>query len=215
MECIKMKFGNEEAFVSRKREFGSGKTILGRKRELKKTEDVGISWERAQLRGVFLAYKSDSGGSGNINRQILNSFNTSSLRPPRRPDDDDKSDPVEFIKARQKPDAFINTLNGYMNQKGFKPSKVYGGAELSRQDYSRIISSSGKHVRKIHVWRLAIGLRLTLSEADNLLASAGYRMGDSVVDLAFSYAITHNIYNVVIINGWINEIDDSSFFKKN
>ena len=60
-----------------------------------------------------------------------------------------------------------------------KPSVIYTKANMSKQTFSKIRSnmSANYHPRKNQVFKLAIGMKLTIAQTEDLLQSAGYAFG--------------------------------------
>ena len=97
-----------------------------------------------------------------------------------------------------------------------KNSDIYRGAGLSKQRFSKILSNRDPdyHPRKENVIALALGLRLTLAESEDLLQSAGFILSpkDTADMLAkdFLSAGKHDIHE---LNGLIYEATGKAFFK--
>lgn len=95
--------------------------------------------------------------------------------------------------------------------KGIAPL-AYKRAGLSRQAYSRIISSRHSGVDKLTAMRLCIGLKLNMEEATELLKSAGYTFSDSIpLDTIFAFCIRKRMLNINDINGIIAESGQKPF----
>lgn len=84
---------------------------------------------------------------------------------------------------------------------GGRASACYKRAGISRQLYSRLISEPQKGVDRQTVMRLAIGLKLDMPEARELLESAGYTFRpSSYEDMTFAWCIEHGAYNIFDVN---------------
>jgi len=78
---------------------------------------------------------------------------------------------------------------------------AYKRAGVSRQLYSRIVSSNVSTVDKRTVMRFCIGLQLSIDEACLLMKSAGYAFSDTIPeDMVFEYCIKNNIWNLNDVN---------------
>ena len=94
--------------------------------------------------------------------------------------------------------SFPARLLTYVNEKcgGLAPI-AYKRAGVSRQVYSRIVSSDDSFVDKHTAMLFCIGLQLTMNEAELLMKSAGYAFSDTIpYDLVFSYCIQNKIWNI-------------------
>ena len=89
---------------------------------------------------------------------------------------------------------------------------AYKRAGISRQVYSRIISTMFAKVDKLTVMRLCIGLQLTENESNEFLKAAGYAFSDTMpVDLVFSYCIRHGVFNIFDVNRLLEETGQKPF----
>lgn len=112
----------------------------------------------------------------------------------------------EFIKKITEADtrndkyAFSNYLEGLIAKKGKKNYEVYNAAMLDRKYFSKIITGS-IHPSKIKVLCLAVGLELSIEEAEELLLYSGYAFSPiDNVDLVFKYFIENKDYDVIKID---------------
>ena len=89
---------------------------------------------------------------------------------------------------------------------------AYKRAGISRQSYSRIVSSQYARVDKTTAMRLCVGLQLTVGEAESLLRSAGYAFSDSVAeDVVFRHCLEKRILNVFDINTLLERCGQKAF----
>ena len=90
---------------------------------------------------------------------------------------DIKNLPFDAIKEKM---TFHEKLNEYIYRTIFfkrcKESSIYKRCNMDKRTYSKIKNTDtpNYHPRKNNVFSLIIGMRLTLAEAEDLLASAGY-----------------------------------------
>lgn len=89
---------------------------------------------------------------------------------------------------------------------------AYKRAGISRQVYSRIVSSPFANVDKLTAMRFCIGLQLTEKEASAFLKTAGYAFSDAMpVDVVFSYCIRNRIFNIFDVNRLLDEMGQKPF----
>ena len=95
-------------------------------------------------------------------------------------------------------ESFSDHLIRLINERNLTNPEVYNAANITKQHYSKLISGKGGTPKKNTVCALALALRLTLPEAQALLASAGYALNpSSQFDLAVEYFLKSGKYNVV------------------
>lgn len=99
--------------------------------------------------------------------------------------------------------AFSEMLTELVRRKcGGSAPVAYKRAGISRQAYSRIVSSVCSRVDKLTAMRLCIGLQLTWDEAVKFLSAAGYAFSDSLpIDKVFAYCVKNSIWNIFDVNG--------------
>lgn len=103
---------------------------------------------------------------------------------------------------------FSVTLLKLIDQKGCTDVQVYKRANLSRKLFSKINTVKGYMPSKRTAIALAIGLRLSLPEAEDLLKRAGYALSPSEpFDMVIKYYIERRQYNVMEINAMLYELD--------
>lgn len=103
------------------------------------------------------------------------------------------------------------TLGGIGN-----PSLIYKNCGMTKQTFSKIRSSQKNyHPKKETALQLAIGLRLTLFQAEDLLARAGYFFDEnSTVDKIIKNHISHMDYDIMKINIEIYKETGEPFLKE-
>ena len=78
---------------------------------------------------------------------------------------------------------------------------VYRAAHVSRKTYSAIVSNELRPVSKQTAVAFALALRLSLSEADVLLKSAGFSLSDFILeDMIVKACIQTGIYGLDKVN---------------
>ena len=122
------------------------------------------------------------------------------------------------ISEKSKP--FIERFQWY-KQKYFerfpnnKDSDIYNAAEISKQTFSNIKKQKNKlfHPNKPTVIQLALGLRLNIEEAKDLLQSAGYALSeDDKTDILVKKFITEQKTNPYELNEYAERISGNSLF---
>lgn len=95
-------------------------------------------------------------------------------------------------------------------------SLVYKNCGMSKQTFSKIRSSkSDYHPKKTTVFQLAIGLRLTLAQAESLLNSAGYIFEEkNPADQIIKEHISHLDFDIMKIDEEIFKATGKSFLKE-
>ena len=89
---------------------------------------------------------------------------------------------------------------------------AYKRAGISRQSYSRIISSTYSGIDKLTAMRLCIGLQLTWDESVALLKAGGYAFSEAIpMDCIFSHCIQNGIWNIFDVNRLLDEMGQKTF----
>lgn len=105
----------------------------------------------------------------------------------------------ELMSRKDKP--FATHLFRMIDNSGMTDAEVYKGALLDRKLFSKIRNGNNYTPRKGTILALAISMRLTLDETQNLLRSAGYALSDSSeMDIIVGYFIDHNIFDIFKVN---------------
>ena len=111
----------------------------------------------------------------------------------------------------QKKDAgFMETLLEMIAKRGKKNSEVYKKANVSKQNFSKLINNPNATVTKTVAVAFALALELDLAQTKDLIGRAGYTLtNSSVFDLIIQYHIEQKIYNIIAINVVLYEFDQA------
>ena len=117
---------------------------------------------------------------------------------------------TSILKYIEKPDfSFSQKLFQLIDERGMTDPEVYMRANVSKQVFSKI-RRSGYHPKKNTILALAVALKLSLEETNDLLSYAGYTLSRcDKGDLIVSYYIEHKIFDVDEINVMLLEFDQT------
>ena len=96
---------------------------------------------------------------------------------------------------------FVDRLLYYINKKGVRDSEVYKAARVDKRLFSKIVSSREYKPSKDTAIALALALELSLDEANDMLARAGYTFSHSNKrDIIIEYFFREKVYNLMDAN---------------
>lgn len=98
-------------------------------------------------------------------------------------------------------DTFYQRLFRYIDAKEMSNQMVYRKANLTKEDFDRIVEDPSFKPRMHTTLAFAMALNLTMQQTEDLLKRAGYSFNKkSKLYFLFEYFIQHDFYNVHIIN---------------
>lgn len=103
---------------------------------------------------------------------------------------------------------FVDMLIRYINQKGWRDSRVYKAANLDRRLFSKMMSDRNYKPSKDTALAVVIGLELTFAQASDMLSRAGYTLSHSNKrDVIIEYFIREGVHNLSDINEVLYRLD--------
>lgn len=95
-------------------------------------------------------------------------------------------------------ETFYKMLFRLIDERGWKDSRVYNGAAISKQQFSKIRSTTDYQPTKSLAMRLALSLNLDYDTTQEFLATAGFTLSrSSVTDKIVEYHIRKKDYSLV------------------
>ena len=124
------------------------------------------------------------------------------------------AEPVEAV-TDEMPDfskvgmSFRDKLFELIDARGLTDPEVYKRANIDRKLFSKIRSSEDYTPKKKTALALAVALKLSLAETEDLIARAGYALSPSSrFDTIIKYFITHSDYDIYKINATLFLYDE-------
>ncbi|GHV63457.1 hypothetical protein AGMMS49587_13540 [Spirochaetia bacterium] len=112
-----------------------------------------------------------------------------------------ESDISFYIESQKNRETFSVMLNRLREERGLEPPELYKAADIDRKLYSRIMGERDYRPSKATVISFGLALKLSDSEMDALLESAGYALSRSVIfDLVISFCVENMIYSIPDVN---------------
>ena len=102
---------------------------------------------------------------------------------------------------------FVQMLQEHMRKKKLLETQIYKAALMDRRLFSKIMGDINYKPSKDTVIALIFSLKLSLSEAQDLLERAGYTLSHSIKrDIIIEYFIKEHIYNLNNINAFLHNM---------
>ncbi len=129
--------------------------------------------------------------------RLTKSFDIPSFLKKRDPSQEKKREELRELLD----ESFREYLLRMIREKGMTNPEVYNRAEIDRRYFSKVISDDTIWPSKRTIIRLAIGLRLTFEETEELLGKAGFRLSRSILsDVIIEYFLRRGNCSVMEIN---------------
>ena len=112
--------------------------------------------------------------------------------------------------------SFAAMLVKYVNERfGGDAPKVYAAAKISRKTYSAIVGNELRPVSKQTAIQLALALKLSRTESDAFLKSAGFAFSPAILeDIIVCACIASGIYEIGGINRLLSEYGAKTFLSQ-
>jgi len=111
--------------------------------------------------------------------------------------------------------SFVDCVYKYVRKKNLKETDVYRAAGIDRRLYSKIISDKYYKPSKDTAIAIAMGLKLTLAEANDLLKRSGYSLSHSIRrDVIIEYFFIEKEYDVDLLNSILFELSEKTLGEK-
>ena len=96
---------------------------------------------------------------------------------------------------------FVEKMLQYIREKGMKDSAVYKSAQVDKRLFSKMISNHKYKPSKDTAIALALALKLSLDEANDILSRAGYAFSHSDMrDIVIEFFFKEKIQNLFDLN---------------
>ena len=104
--------------------------------------------------------------------------------------------------------SFVEMAAEIIAAKGLRDSAVYKAAQMDRRLFSKIMSDRQYKPARDTAVAIALALRLTLPEAEDLLSRAGYTLSHSIKrDVVIEYFFREGIYDLTDINLVLDKLE--------
>jgi hypothetical protein len=106
-----------------------------------------------------------------------------------------------IIKEKRTTETFSVLLDKYREDRGLTAQQLYEAGMIDRKLYSKSMGNRLYHPTKNTAIQFGIALKLSRTEMDELLLSAGYVLtNNSISDLAIAFCVENGIYNLFDVN---------------
>lgn len=104
---------------------------------------------------------------------------------------------------------FSSKVLKYLAEKRFDPRVFYQQAGIDRKLFSKLKTDFCYQPKKETAIRCCLALQLTVSEAVDLLKTAGYALSDSnSFDLAIRYCLDNEVYDLAAVNMLLEALEE-------
>lgn len=108
---------------------------------------------------------------------------------------------LSWADPGRSPITFAMRVKRYMESKRLKPAELCERVLMDRRLFSKLNTDLSYRPSKETAVAFCIGLRLSLSEAESLLQSAGYSLSNSIkYDVIVRYLLDQQIYDIDDVN---------------
>ena len=103
---------------------------------------------------------------------------------------------------------FVDVLLQYIRVKGVRDSVIYKAAQVDKRLFSKMVSNREYKPSKDTAVALALALKLSLSEANDMLSRAGYTFSHSNKrDIIIEFFFREKIYNLFDVNEVLHKLN--------
>lgn len=113
---------------------------------------------------------------------------------------------IDILSGFIEDESFNECLRRLIREKELIETDVYKRSNLTKQAFNNIYNN-GSVPKKGNVLALAIGMKLSLDEAEDFIEKAGYSFGRNRQDFIVRYFIEHGLYDIYEINNVLMERD--------
>lgn len=113
-----------------------------------------------------------------------------------------KMDIKEYLSCK-KSMSFNEVLFSFIDESGYKDSKIYKKADVDRKLFSKIRCNSNYIPRRNVIIKLCLALELDKDDFNKLLNSAGYSLSDSRFDRIIAWCLENDIYDLSKVNDYL------------
>ena len=104
-------------------------------------------------------------------------------------------------RIRKEKESFSDYLTKLIDSRNLSNPEVYSRANISRQQFSRIISKEGYAPEKKTIYAFAIALELSEKETETLLKKAGHAFSETnKTDVIVQYFLEKQKYDMFEVN---------------
>lgn len=106
-------------------------------------------------------------------------------------------------------ESFQQRLLRFIDERGLTDPEVYKAANVDRKLFSKIRCNKDYIPKKKTIVALCIALKLNLDDAQDLLATAGFRLTTSSrADLVVMYCLENKLYNIYEVNALLDQFGE-------